>query len=73
MTIDKGWRPYIGQEVIPFVSFEIAALIVSVAEKNSKYGNACKMCFNKVFAIVLKWILLLELSKMKMSNSFFIL
>jgi hypothetical protein len=61
-----------GQEVIPFVSFEIAASIVSSAEKNNKYGNACKMCFSKVSAIVLKWILLLELSKMKMSNLFFI-
>jgi hypothetical protein len=59
------------QEVIPFVSFKIAASIVSSAEKNSKYGNACKMCFNKVFAIVLKWILLLELSKMKMSKFVF--
>jgi hypothetical protein len=54
-----------GQEVIPSVSFEIAASIVSSAEKNSKYGNACRMGFNKVFAIVLKWILLSELSKMQ--------
>jgi hypothetical protein len=68
----RDWRPYMFQEVIPFVSFEIAASIVSSAEKNNKYGNACKMYFNKVFGIVLKWILLLELSKMKMSTLFFI-
>jgi hypothetical protein len=62
-----------GQELIPFVSFELAASIDSSAEKSSRYGNACKMCSNKVFAIVLKWILLLEVSKIKMYNSFFIL
>jgi hypothetical protein len=62
-----------GQELIPFVSFELAASIVSSAEKSSRYGNACKMCSNEVFVIVLKRILLLEVSKIKMYNSFFIL
>jgi hypothetical protein len=47
-----------GQKLIPFVSFELAASIVSSAVKSSRYGNAYKMCSNKVFAIVLKWILL---------------
>jgi hypothetical protein len=71
MTIDKELETPHGSGINSIC--ELRASIVSSAEKSNRYGNACKMCSNKVFAIVLKWTLLLEVSKIKMYNSFFIL